>query len=453
MKLPMIVLASWAGAAYADPCGMVPPMWTQSIQNPITRVGAQKTYVFYEDGVESFVLRPAFSGKVDEFGMLISFPTPPAIRKVPEEIFDHITKAIDPPEVYIYTYDHRRRYRSMEMAPTAAKSAAMDEGLSYNTVRVIREEAVGMYEMAVLEAGSSAALQRWMEAHQYRYPNGMDAAVDDYVRLRWCFVAVKARVGRAAGVDAKPGMRSVDPKLPDGANFDGAVHAMEYRFQTDQLVVPMRLSAYNDGELRNVIYLLSRGRMKIRGQPEALVVRQVDGAQLRRNVTHPLPVRVIGPMEHLNKGQWDAVQGQRDPAIHNGYARDLFAADLLAVSKNRLVHPFEEKEKVYLRIAEELGLRGSEIDALNHAAVQVESDSDLRGILSAMDRLTMNVIDGVLDRDWLAKENIYFAEYKIDSKRNNAIAYDAKNLGPGYDQGGTVIHRYPKKKAPGVNWR
>ena len=29
------------------------------------------------------------------------FPTPPAIRKVPDEIFEHIAAAIDPPEVVI----------------------------------------------------------------------------------------------------------------------------------------------------------------------------------------------------------------------------------------------------------------------------------------------------------------------------------------------------------------
>ena len=62
--------------ASADPCGMVPPIYTgQDV--PLTRVGLQQTYVFYKDGVETFVIRPGFTGKVDEFGMLIPFPTPP----------------------------------------------------------------------------------------------------------------------------------------------------------------------------------------------------------------------------------------------------------------------------------------------------------------------------------------------------------------------------------------
>ena len=89
-----------ATAIQADPCGMVPPIYTGN-QSPITRIGLQKTYVFYKDGVETFVIRPGFRGKVDNFGMLIPFPTPPELRKVSDNIFDQIANAIDPPEVVV----------------------------------------------------------------------------------------------------------------------------------------------------------------------------------------------------------------------------------------------------------------------------------------------------------------------------------------------------------------
>ena len=100
-KVSRIVLSAAAislvaGTVVADPCGMVPPVYTGP-GTPITRIGEQQTYVFYKDGVETFVIRPGFTGKVDEFGMLIPFPTPPAIRKVDDAIFSHIAAAIDPP--------------------------------------------------------------------------------------------------------------------------------------------------------------------------------------------------------------------------------------------------------------------------------------------------------------------------------------------------------------------
>src|SRR5436853_7488878 len=71
--------------AFADPCGMVPPIYVTD-NTSLVRVGDEQTYVFFKDGLETFVIRPGFSGKVEDFGMLISFPTPPALRKVSEDI-------------------------------------------------------------------------------------------------------------------------------------------------------------------------------------------------------------------------------------------------------------------------------------------------------------------------------------------------------------------------------
>ncbi|MDH3719033.1 MAG: DUF2330 domain-containing protein, partial [Planctomycetota bacterium] len=311
-------------AAHADPCGMVPPIYPGA-GVPIVRVGEQQTYVFYKDGVETFVIRPGFSGKVDEFGMLIPFPTPPAIRKVPDHIFPHIAAAVDPPEVVV---DLRWRGR---LGKVASRSAGdKDDGLSFRErelreeVRVLRQEAVGMYEVAVLEAGSAAALRRWMDQHGYRYPDGMDKVCEDYVRDRWCFVAVKTKVGQGQGVQPKPGQRTVDPQLPAGSTFDGHVQAMGFRFQTDELVVPMRLSAFNDGELRNIVYLLTDGPRKIRAIPEEYVVRQVRGRQLIGNVTDPLPLRIIGGTEKdLTDWHHQWLPAQRNPEPKNGAAKDL----------------------------------------------------------------------------------------------------------------------------------
>ena len=88
-----------ATEALADPCGMVPPISMTGPGVPITRVGPQRTYVFYKDGLETYVIRPGFRGNVEEFGMLIPFPSPPALRKVPDEVFAHVAAAVEPPEV------------------------------------------------------------------------------------------------------------------------------------------------------------------------------------------------------------------------------------------------------------------------------------------------------------------------------------------------------------------
>ena len=111
--LMLITAIPLAGIALADPCGMVPPIYIQD-NSSLVRVGDQQTYVFHKDGLETFVIRPGFSGKVEDFGMLIPFPTPPAIRKAPENIFAHVAAAIDPPEVVI---DLRRKYVLDRLSP------------------------------------------------------------------------------------------------------------------------------------------------------------------------------------------------------------------------------------------------------------------------------------------------------------------------------------------------
>ena len=202
-------------AADADPCGMVPPIYLGNAA-PIARVGDQQTYVFYKDGIETVVIRPGFSGKVDEFGMLIPFPSVPSLRKVPDHIFPHVAAAIDPPQIVIdlrwTRFAGKAGARFNDGKQSALQSLKMMK--PEDKVRVVKEEAVGMYEVAVLEAGSARALKTWIDDHGYQFPKGMDGPANEYAKAGWCFVAVKTRVGPKSGVNPKPGMRRVNSKMP-----------------------------------------------------------------------------------------------------------------------------------------------------------------------------------------------------------------------------------------------
>lgn len=446
-----VLMTCFAPAALADPCGMVPPIYPGE-DVLITRVGEQRTYVFYKDGVETFLIKPGFSGKIDEFGMLIPFPTPPAIRKVPDNIFEQITAAIDPPEVVVDL-----RPQVLEFAATAGaarKTAAVpdtSEALRFNEVRVIKQEAIGMYEVTTLEAGSSAALKRWMDDHGYKYPTGMDKVCDEYVAQGWCFVAVKTQVGQKKGVDPQPGQREVNPKLPAGATFDGHVQAMGFRFQAKEFEVPMRLSAFNAGELHNIVYLLTDGPRRIDSMPESLVVRQLGGAALHYNVTQPLPMRIIGGTEDdIPKERLPAIARQRDPTPHNGLAKELFASDLLAVSSGNLALAHEEKEKELLRIGERLDLRGPEIDKLNGDALLAERVEISRQAIDGLKGMTMTVVDGPFDREALGRDELRFVSFELPAARNTAAVYDARMKAPAGEKEGIVVGAAPAAMALGT---
>jgi len=416
--------------AQADPCGMVPPAYVGG-GPAIKRVGAQKTYVFYRKGMESIVLRPGFSGKVDNFGMLIPFPSPPAIRKVPDEIFSQITSAIDPPEVVVRIWRRRRWGRRFRrLAKSAPAKRASKPALRVNSVKVLNQEAVGMYQVAVLQAGSPKALKRWMGKHGYRYPKGMDKVTYDYIKARWTFVAVKARVAGKKGVKARPGMRKAKLRFPPGGSFDGKVQAMGFRFYTKKLVVPMRLSAFNAGKLRNIVYLLTTGPKRIRNIPKKYVRRQLSGRQLYNNLTGPLPMRIYGgTVSQIKSWQWPGIQNRRKPKRFNGLARVLFATDLYASKKRKLFLEHEEEKKVLLRIGERLGLRGKHLDKMHRAALSEKREAIARKALHLLKRMTLTIVDGDFARQVIARENLTFVNYRMPRHKNSRLVYNARMKG------------------------
>ena len=410
----------------ADPCGMVPPIFTGP-GSPITRIGLQQTYVFHKDGIETFVIRPGFEGKVDNFGMLIPFPNPPALRKVPDNVFQQLANAIDPPEVVINLNVRKRMAFGGGVPNAAAMSDLRFKGLDKSEVRVLKQEAVGMYEVAVLQAGSADALKRWMDQNKFVYPDGMDAVTEDYIEQEWCFVAVKTKVGNKGAVEPTPGQRQVDPALPVGSVFDGHVQGMGFRFKSDELVVPMRLSAFNSGELRNVVYVLTDQPKKIRSIPEQFVVRQVKGQQLYDNLTQPLPLRIIGgTLQDVREWQKKHIETQRDPKPKNGVAAELFASDLLSVATGELSLGHEETEKEYLRIGEYFGLRGATYDLDIASASKAATDKTVQAALESLKSMTLTVVDGDFPREVIAKENLTFASYNMPEQQNRTEMYDAK---------------------------
>ena len=450
--LSLALLAALAPAAQADPCGMVPPLW-EGEGPAITRTGVQQTYVFYKDGVESFVIRPGFTGKVDQFGMLIPFPAIPAIRKVDDEIFAHVRNAVAPPPVVVvWPRPKARRWLRQRAGGAPGRDGKNLEYAQKAQLRVVKQEAVGMYEVAVLEAGSPEVLQRWMTDHGYHYPEGMDAVVGDYVKAGWCFVAVKAKVGQKGGVEPRPGMRGTESALPKGAAFDGNVQAMGFRFKTPKLVVPMRLSAFNAGKLNNRVTILSEKPQRIQGIPTEMISVQLTGQQLYDHLTQPRPLKLVGSDDwsKVPESVIKSVAAQRDPTPMNGLAKSLFASDLEAVRTGRLALAHEEREKELLRIGERLGLRGEALDAMHREALAAERDAAVAKSLSALKGMSLTVIEGDFPREVLARDNLQFSEYVAKGK--GPVHYLQPGEAPGKAGPGEAkpgqSPEVPKKKAP-----
>jgi hypothetical protein len=110
----------------------------------------------------------------------------------------------------------------------------------------------------------------------------------------------------------------------------------------------------------------------------------------------------------------------------------------LAVKNSRLSHPFEEDEKMLLRIGENFGLRGPEIDKLNLAALDKERAEAVKDSLADVKKMTMTVIDGDFPREVVGAQNLIFGEYRMPARRNSAEFYDSKDKKPAGKREGTL---------------
>ncbi len=444
----VIALSLFSRTVFGDPCGMVPPpaIFVKGVElkeAKIRRIGVQKTYIFYKDGLETMVLRPGFSGNVDQFGMLIPFPSPPAIRKVADNIFEQIVNAIDPPEVVVDLRPQPRGFGGGGFGMGGFGGGGMGGGLGFSVpkdeVKVIEQKAVGMYEVAVLAAGSARALKKWMDNHKYRYPSGMETVCPDYVELGWCFVAVKTKVNQQDASEPRPGQRKIENDLPADALFDGYVQAMGFRFPTREPVIPMRLSVFNEGELRNVVYMLTDDPMQIEQLPSNMVKRQIPGTQLYRNLTKPLPLRVLGGRaKDMPRARLRQLPIERDQTVKNGIAAELFAADMFAARTQRLTNDYEHMEAQLLSISESLDLRGERIDARIRSLFAQERHRIMAKALIGLKDMTLTVIDGDFPRDVIGSQNLTLASYQVPNDKNRSEHYDSKTLGPAGKKNGML---------------
>jgi len=447
--LGILILLCFSGNLKADPCGMVPPMIVANDNSQyLTRVGDQVTFAFFKDGIEDVVLRPAFKGSVEEFGMLIPFPSVPAIRKASDDILQQVAMAVEPPSV---TIDLRWRYRKKGLPQVMKEkskkmSYAVVDNIKKDEVRVLKKEAVGMYQVAVLEAGSPKALERWMTEHSYMYPKGMDSAVNHYVNEKWVFVAIKAKIGDKQGMEPQPGMRDTTKgKLPNNSVFTGAVQAMGFRFTSDQAIIPMRLSSYNPGELHNIVYFLGDGPCRVNQLSKSFIKQQISGSTLLDHLNNLLPAKYLLPNGKTinvgcgesatlptDKANWtkDQDKKRRDPSIYNAKAKELFLSDILAVHNKTLEHDYEKRAKELLNISEELGLRGKDVDAI--LAVESKEGQKIREetLSNILKKMTLTVIKGDFPRETLRNNDLTFVSYTQPVKNIKKGGFGFFNYSP-----------------------
>ncbi len=212
--------------------GIFPPPYY-----PVYETG-QKAVIFYEKGQETLILSTTFKGEAKDFGWVIPTPSKPQVEKGSDEIFTSLAEITRP--VY-------RDYYAPLGAGFGAKEAAQ-------TVTVIETKKIDYYEIAVLSATDSQALAKWLEEHDYQYPQNKAYILNDYINNNWYFVAVKISPEAQGDQDVAKGLE------------EGHATPLKLVFQAERPIYPLKISSIEP----ELTIKFSEPYVEIEGQSEII---------------------------------------------------------------------------------------------------------------------------------------------------------------------------------------
>jgi hypothetical protein len=211
---------------------------------------AQKVFITWDpsEKLETFTVQPKFEGNALDFGMVIPTPTQPKLHEMPRDFFKHLA---------YYTIMKRREFAHSNLLPMAfggrggqgramnalAKAQRADrdgEGAEKKpTVIVLETGVVGSLDYKIIEATRADDLFQWLKDNKYSY-SGDEATLNHYIQKKWLFTVMK--------IDTMQMKRNKD------GTFDGEVTPTRFRFASDKLVYPLKITQISVRERTEALF-------------------------------------------------------------------------------------------------------------------------------------------------------------------------------------------------------
>jgi hypothetical protein len=211
---------------------------------------AQKVFITWDpnEKVETFTVQPKFEGNALDFGMVIPTPSMPKLHEMPRDFFKHLA---------VYTIMKRREFAHSSLLPVvyerlgrnfagngrrilkeqSAKEAGEPE--KKPTVIVLETGVVGSLDYKIIEATRADDLFQWLKDNKYSY-SGDEATLGHYIQKKWLFTVMK--------IDTMQMKRNKD------GTFDGEVTPTRFRFTSDKLIYPLKITQISVREKTEALF-------------------------------------------------------------------------------------------------------------------------------------------------------------------------------------------------------
>lgn len=201
--------------------------------------------VLMRDGTRTVLsMQNNYQGPPEAFALVIPVPTvlqKEQVKVLPNEVFGRVDKLGAPRLVEYWETDPCYQpiaQPQLASAPAAATSGAAAAGSAAvaGAVRVEAQFAVGEYDVVVLSADDSSALDTWLRDNEYNIPEGAEPVLAPYVASGMKFFVAK-----------------VDPTR---VKFDGnqaALSPLRFHYDTPEFSLPVRLGLLNSQGTQDLI--------------------------------------------------------------------------------------------------------------------------------------------------------------------------------------------------------
>jgi hypothetical protein len=224
------------------------------------------TVVLMREGTRTVLsMANDYEGPPQDFAMVV--PVPVVLRRgdvktLPRAVFERIDKLAAPRLVEMWEQDpcgyidDGRTVISPSIATVESRYV-----IGRPKVWIEASFAVGEYDVEVLGARDSAALETWLRGHDYEIPQGAAAALRPYVQSGMKFFVAKVALGRVQP-DAR-GRVTLSP--------------LRFHYESERFALPVRLGLLNSaGSQDLVVHILARSRYQAANRPNVAIPTNLD---------------------------------------------------------------------------------------------------------------------------------------------------------------------------------
>jgi hypothetical protein len=226
----------------------------------------QRALVKYRGGIETLIIEATFEGEGNNFGWIIPVPS------VPQK-FERVSPGLL--NTLSYQLNYKIKHRPWELGVfifmvallalncftfiltgwsggwvslTLTVIAVMvipqyrifgASSTDSPGIKLVGKEAIGNYEIFIIEAKGSGDLNTWLSANGFeKFPEKILPTLDDYIKKKWYFAAAKL-ARKNQGLTAP--------------------HPIAIQFKSEKIVYPMRLTALSPSDLNLELFVIAGG--------------------------------------------------------------------------------------------------------------------------------------------------------------------------------------------------